>query len=168
MTSEPERECERMSSFVRRAGGLDFVLLGVGMNGHLALNEPHAGLDIPARRVKLDAETVRVSEKYFSDGGHAPEYGITLGVPELLGAREVWITIFGEHKRETSRRLLDPETRAEDFPAAAALSLERAVLVFDRAPTRRSNEYEKTGRSSGLFFHPGTQAQISSTIVTAQ
>ncbi|MFR3290609.1 MAG: 6-phosphogluconolactonase [Lachnospiraceae bacterium] len=103
------------------------------MNGHLALNEPHAGLDIPARRVKLDADTVRVSEKYFSDGGHAPEYGITLGVPELLGAREVWITIFGEHKRETSRRLLDPETRAEDFPAAAALSLERAVLVFDRA-----------------------------------
>lgn len=133
MTSEPERECERMSSFVRQAGGLDFVLLGVGMNGHLALNEPHAGLDIPARRVKLDAETVRVSEKYFSDGGHAPEYGITLGVPELLGAREVWLTIFGEHKRETSRRLLDPETRAEDFPAAAALSLERAVLVFDRA-----------------------------------
>ncbi|MFR3290608.1 MAG: hypothetical protein ACLTSG_10320 [Lachnospiraceae bacterium] len=29
MTSEPERECERMSSFVRQAGGLDFVLLGV-------------------------------------------------------------------------------------------------------------------------------------------
>lgn len=133
LASDPERECARMSAFVKEAGGLDFVLLGVGMNGHLALNEPHAGLEAAARRVKLDEETVRVSEKYFRDGGHAPEYGITLGVPELLGAREVWLTVFGEHKRETSRRLLDPATDPDDFPAASALKLDRTVLVFDRA-----------------------------------
>ena len=41
---KPERECERMQRWLAANGPIDLCFLGLGMNGHIALNEPAAGL----------------------------------------------------------------------------------------------------------------------------
>src|SRR2546430_17147281 len=43
---------------IKRAGGLDLVMLGLGPNSHIASNEPGSDLDSPTRPVRLTPETV--------------------------------------------------------------------------------------------------------------
>ena len=48
-----DRECKRMDDFILSNGGLDLVVLGVGMNGHLGLNEPNVSFDNYSLSVEL-------------------------------------------------------------------------------------------------------------------
>ncbi len=127
-----EAECRRMHDIVTSAGGIDFLLLGMGMNGHLALNEPGSKKDSKARVVELSETTKQVSPKYFADGMPDISQGLTLGLSELLGSRQVVLAVFGEHKREAVHRFMESQPSPE-FPASFIKELENAVVVFDEA-----------------------------------
>ena len=43
-----ESECQKINEFIASKDGLDVMLVGVGMNGHIALNEPNTPFDIYA------------------------------------------------------------------------------------------------------------------------
>ena len=40
MASDAEAECRRYEATIRKAGGLDLLILGIGANGHIGFNEP--------------------------------------------------------------------------------------------------------------------------------
>ena len=48
-----EKECAEMEKFIKDNGGIDCLLLGMGMNGHLALNEPGCDIHIRAHSCSL-------------------------------------------------------------------------------------------------------------------
>lgn len=48
-----EKECAEMEKFIKDNGGIDCLLLGVGINGHLALNEPGCDIHIRAHSCSL-------------------------------------------------------------------------------------------------------------------
>ncbi len=97
------------------AAGLDLVLLGLGMNGHVGLNEPGSEADSPTRVVEIaDASRSAATERYGA--ASAPTRGITLGMNRLLEAAEVWLLIRGERKAGILARTLEgPE--GPDVPA---------------------------------------------------
>lgn len=78
-------------------GGLDLVLLGIGTNGHLGMNEPGTPLDAGTRRVDLHESTVQSAARYFTHK-NLPRWGLTVGLKDLLGAREVWVLAKGATK----------------------------------------------------------------------
>ena len=132
LCADPAAECARVDAFIERCGGIDWLLLGMGMNGHLALNEPGSAPDARARAVPLSATTLQVAPKYF-DGGMPPlTQGITLGPAELLAAREICLAVFGAHKRAAVRRLLSGPM-GPDFPASLVRRCPQAVLALDDA-----------------------------------
>lgn len=91
------------------AEGLDLTLLGLGINGHIGLNEPGSTADSPTRVVELEARSRAAAAGYGAS--HAPERGITLGLSRLLESRELWLLVTGERKAEIlSRALEGPET----------------------------------------------------------
>lgn len=91
-------ECKKMDKVVEDHGGIDFVLLGIGMNGHLGFNEP--GTDTKNSSVlPLSPKTKEVSVKYFNK--ELPlRYGITLGMSQLTQAKNIVLMAFAEKKRE--------------------------------------------------------------------
>jgi glucosamine-6-phosphate deaminase len=97
------------------AGGLDLALLGLGMNGHVGLNEPGSYADAPTRVVRTSGASRRAAvESYGADP--APTAGITLGVARLLQAREIWLLVTGARKASILARALEaPE--GPDCPA---------------------------------------------------
>jgi glucosamine-6-phosphate deaminase len=97
------------------AGGLDLAVLGLGMNGHVGLNEPGSYADAPTRVVRTSGASRRAAvERYGADP--APTAGITLGVARLLQAREIWLLVTGERKASILARALEaPE--GPDCPA---------------------------------------------------
>ena len=106
MAPDPEKECGEMEACLHGWGGMDYLLLGMGMNGHLALNEPGDGFDRKAHPVKLSQTTVRVAPKYFPSGMPPISGGITLGIGTLTAGEKNPTGGFGTHKRRITEQLL--------------------------------------------------------------
>jgi glucosamine-6-phosphate deaminase len=101
---------------------IDLVCLGIGVNGHLAFNDPPADLDdpIPVKVVHLDAicRQQQVDDQCFSTIEEVPQRAITLTIPRLLAADRLYCCVPGARKREAVRRALhDPIGPA--WPATA-------------------------------------------------
>lgn len=81
----------------------DLVLLGLGVNGHLAFNDPPADFADPrgARVVALDATSRRqqVEEGHFASFDDVPATAVTVTIPRLLNATTVIASVPGRAKR---------------------------------------------------------------------
>jgi glucosamine-6-phosphate deaminase len=79
------------------AGGLDLTLLGLGRNGHLALNEPGSTPADRTRVVELHPATAAITAEV---AGTLPTGGITLGLANILESREIWLLVTGSAKAD--------------------------------------------------------------------
>ena len=80
-----DASCTAMNSFIKAHGPLEIMLVGVGMNGHIGLNEPGVNFNSYAHHSPLAPITVEVGQKYFKQETHLTE-GITLGLRHLQEA----------------------------------------------------------------------------------
>ncbi len=129
-TQNPDGECKAVEAFIDSRGGMDYLLLGMGMNGHLALNEPGESFTAGAHVAPLAQTTKEVAPKYFPEGMPPIESGITLGIGNLMAARVIQLAVFGAHKQKTVKRLLEGEI-STDCPATALRTREDTELVLD-------------------------------------
>lgn len=112
---------------------IDIVCLGIGVNGHLAFNDPPvADLDDPldVKVVELDAvcRQQQVDDGCFPAFADVPTHALTLTVPRLLRAERLICVVPGAAKREAVRRALrDPIGAA---CPATALRRHPAVTLF--------------------------------------
>jgi 6-phosphogluconolactonase/Glucosamine-6-phosphate isomerase/deaminase len=133
LSAKPDKECQAVLAQIVDWGGMDYILLGMGMNGHLALNEPGDSLTAGARVVELADKTKEVAVKYFSADMPPITKGITLGVNDMLAARVVQLGIFGEHKVGPVQQLLSYDAPTKDFPASAVIGQTNAEIILDKA-----------------------------------
>ena len=85
--------------------GLDLVVLGLGRNGHVGMNEPGSAADAPTRAAPIEAGTLRTAVEDYGAVGR-PTGGITLGLGRILEAREVWLLVSGPAKADILARVL--------------------------------------------------------------
>ncbi len=126
----PEKELERIRRFIDERHGIDYMLLGIGMNGHLALNEPGTSFDSTLHITQLDAVTQKVGTKYFSD---APVLtgGMTIGLRDICDSGKCVLVINGERKAEIVKKLYDSPP-VESLPASVLKTLDNSVVYCDR------------------------------------
>lgn len=111
-------ECTAVDSWIDAGPGglLDLAVLGLGLNGHVGMNEPGAPVDGRTARVDLAPTTRDGAQRYF-EGRADPTWGVTVGLADLLGAREVWVLATGRAKAAVVERALEgPVT--PDLPAS--------------------------------------------------
>jgi glucosamine-6-phosphate deaminase len=87
-------------------GALDLVMLGIGRNGHVGMNEPGTSPESPTRRVELAPSTTQASVRYFGDGAQLPTWGVTMGIASILAAKTIWLIASGEGKAQIVRDVL--------------------------------------------------------------
>jgi glucosamine-6-phosphate deaminase len=128
------------------ADGLDLALVGLGLNGHIGMNEPGSDAASPTRVVELDAPTAEVAVGRYG-AARRPAAGVTLGMDRLLAARELWLLVTGERKAEVLERAL----RGPETPACPASYLRRhpRLVVFADEPAAALLE-----RASGAAGEP--------------
>jgi glucosamine-6-phosphate deaminase len=109
-TLDPVRECERYEEAIAQAGGLDFAILGIGADGHIAYNLP--GQAEPRTHVvTLDPATI----KTLGGDIRGRVRAITMGVETLLSAKRIVLLATGAAKAEAVRRMRD-EPLSEAWP----------------------------------------------------
>ncbi len=129
-----QEECAQVEAFIKDHsvnGTLDYLVLGAGMNGHLALNEPGTSFNSRAHVTVLDPITQKVGQKYFSDKT-ALSGGITLGIDNFRQARRTVLMVNGSAKSEILSKILTAGAPNEQIPATALLTFENASLYCDR------------------------------------
>jgi glucosamine-6-phosphate deaminase len=92
-------DCRAIQKVIDRRGGVDVCFGGVGINGHIAFNEPpepgeevsdEAFAKLPTRVVSLSRETRTINS--VTAGGEialVPRRAVTVGMRECLGARKL-------------------------------------------------------------------------------
>jgi len=124
-------ECKRIDAVIRSKGGLDLLLVGMGMNGHIALNEPGTPFNLGCHVVELAESTKTVGQKYFTSQTELTK-GITIGLRHLAEARDVILLVSGEKKAPMLRQALTgPIT--EQVPASIIQTRPNAHVWVDAA-----------------------------------
>ena len=94
-----KEECAAYEERIKAHGGIDLFIGGVGIDGHLAFNEPGSSLNSRTRDKELTMDT-RIANSRFFDGdiNKVPELALTVGVGTVLDAKEVLIMVNGHTK----------------------------------------------------------------------
>jgi galactosamine-6-phosphate isomerase len=127
-SASPAAECARIAAWLAQHGPIDACVLGLGVNGHIGFNEP-------ADFLEPHAHVARLAE---SSMGHAmlkriarrPEYGMTLGMADLMQSRRVLLLASGNAKRGPLENLLSGRITTK-FPASLLQLHPNVTLLCD-------------------------------------
>ncbi|GER74677.1 6-phosphogluconolactonase [Weizmannia acidilactici] len=91
---------------LQQAGGLDFVMLGIGKNGHIALNEPGIPFGSYTHRVALTEAYKKQHADEFGGIEKVPSQGLTIGIKTIMNSKQVLLIANGLEKAEIIRKAL--------------------------------------------------------------
>lgn len=120
--------CREYEQQIAEAGGLDFVLLGIGRCGNIGFNEPGSSLNSATRLVLLDNNSKEDAKAMFGSLDQVPMSAITLGVDTIMQAREILLVAWGEHKAAVVSEAI--EKRYDVACPASALQLHKNARIF--------------------------------------
>lgn len=135
MAADPDTECQRYEALIREAGGLDVVVLGIGLNGHIGFNEPGSPWDARTRRVPLAEATRQANARFFGSIDAMPREALTMGIGTILEAKQILLLASGESKAEIIRRTLEGEPDIA-VPATALQRHPNVTFLLDTAAAR--------------------------------
>jgi glucosamine-6-phosphate isomerase len=127
--SDAEEECSSVEQYIADHGGIDHMFLGIGMNGHLGLNEPGTDFLLGAHETEISETTNLVGQKYFS--GHTElTKGITLGIRNILESRRIVLVADSSRKSGIIKEFYYSESDAS-IPATALKNAKNCEIVLD-------------------------------------
>ena len=143
---------------IRKAGGIDLHIIGVGGRGHVAFHEsgiPFKGSDVML--VKLDDNTVAnaVADGHFASKKDSPRYAITMGAELVYKAKTVVLLASGERKVQpvTESLLSDP---TPDVPISYGQKYSQRgghlTYVVDKAAGRGLLAEKRTLKQKGIVL----------------
>lgn len=123
-------ECLKYENKINSCGGIDWQLLGVGVNGHIGFNEPGSKFNSLTRRVMLTQSTINANRRFFKSGEGVPIYALTMGLGVISRTKEIHLIATGENKATVVQRLLteDPST---NLPASIIKKHPNATVWLD-------------------------------------
>lgn len=128
-------ECARYEEKMASYGGVDLFLGGVGIDGHLAFNEPGSSLASRTRDKELTMDT-RIANSRFFDGdvNQVPELALTVGVGTVLDAKEVLIMVNGHSKARALWHAVEGSYN-HMWTISALQTHEKGIIVCDEDAT---------------------------------
>jgi glucosamine-6-phosphate deaminase len=129
------QECVDYENKITKAGGIDLFLGGVGVDGHLAFNEPGSSLKSRTRVKTLNNDTRLANSRFFDNNIElVPKLALTVGVETVLDAKEVLVLISGHQKARALYHAI--EAGISQMWTISSLQLHRkAIIVCDEAST---------------------------------
>ncbi|MGE7368911.1 glucosamine-6-phosphate deaminase [Neorhizobium sp. NPDC001467] len=110
--ADEKSEASRYAALLRKQP-VDIQLLGLGVNGHIGFNEPGSALASTVRVVELSEETLHANLPTLLVLDKVPERAITMGISDILRAREIIVLATGSAKADAVRRCLEEEQTAD-------------------------------------------------------
>jgi galactosamine-6-phosphate isomerase len=127
--ADPAAECRRIQLGLDRQGPVNLCILGLGMNGHIALNEPGDFLNPGIHVARLSASSLQ--HPMISGTDQKPAFGLTLGMAAILQSKLILLLVSGAKKRPVARALLSGSISTQ-LPASFLWLHPRVICLLDR------------------------------------
>ena len=129
-SSDLNMECQKIESFIDSHGGIDFILLGIGMNGHLGFNEPRCDITKKVMVTDLAEKTKEVGKKYFTEHLELTQ-GISLGMQVISESHTIILMASGAHKADIIEQTIN-STISNNIPTTLLRENSKTVLYLDK------------------------------------
>lgn len=126
--SDIDDYCEWYESRMRKFGGVDLQILGIGRDGHIGFNEPGSSLGSRTRVKTLTEETIQDNARFFKNADEVPHYSITMGVGTVMEAKEIVMVANGKSKAQVIATAIEGGVTAQ--ATASVLQLHKRVTVI--------------------------------------
>ena len=132
LNMDEEEECARYNAVIRKLGGVDLQLLGLGPNGHIGFNEPGESFTKGTHKVSLTDATIQANKRFFASESDVPRYAYTMGILDIMQAERVVMVVSGAGKAGIVREaFFGPVTPR--VPASILQLHKNFTLVADEA-----------------------------------
>lgn len=130
---------------IERLGGVDIVFGGIGINGHIAFNEPQPELapedfaNLSTRILDISRETITINAAGELNGALAsmPRKCVTVGMKEILSARKIRLYCFREWHRAVVRQAAYGEISSA-FPVTLVQNHPDALLTINNIAAQKA------------------------------
>lgn len=130
-----EKECAGYEERIKKAGGIQLFLGGIGPDGHIAFNEPGSSLQSRTRVKTLTYDTMLANSRFFdNDVNKVPRLALTVGVGTVADSKQVILLVNGHKKARALQKII--EDGVNHMWTASALQLHpKAIIVCDDEAT---------------------------------
>ncbi len=135
------KHCEEYEAAIKRAGGIDLQLLGIGSDGHIGFNEASSSLASRTRLKTLTARTIADNARFFNSEAEVPHHVITMGVGTIMEARHCLVLATGEGKADAVAAMVEGPLTAS-CPASVLQMHPRCTLIIDEPAATRLQRIE--------------------------
>ncbi|MGB9772790.1 MAG: glucosamine-6-phosphate deaminase [Bacteroidota bacterium] len=145
MATDIDAFCQWYEDEIKRAGGIDLQILGIGANGHIAFNEPGSSLGSRTRIKTLTKKTIEDNARFFPRKEDVPRYAITMGIGTIMDAKEVILLANGKNKADAVKAAVEGPITAM-VPASMLQMHRKATIIVDKeAGSKLTGEFENYG-----------------------
>ena len=136
MAADIARECREYGDAIEAAGGIDFMILGIGPNAHIGFNEPGPSFVPETHVVELSEATRAANARFFDSPDDVPRWAVSMGMRDIMFARRVLLLASGAGKTEALALAVSGDITPQ--APASLLQLHRgACVIADRTAARR-------------------------------
>ena len=128
LAKDTAKECKAYEAAIKKAGGIDIQVLGIGSDGHIAFNEPGTSLASDTDVVYLTPQTIKDNSRFFKSAKDVPTRALSRGVGSIMKAKKIILLAFGKNKADAVKGCV--EGPVSQFCTASALQMHPDVWVF--------------------------------------
>ena len=133
MTDDPEGECARYEEKIASYGGIDLFMGGIGVDGHLAFNEPFTSLTSRTGVRMLTSDTRIVNSRFFdNDPEKVPAKALSVGIGTVTDSKEVLILINGHNQARALAASVEGGV-SQKWTCSALQMHKNAIIACDEA-----------------------------------
>jgi len=123
--------CKEYELSIRRNGGIDIQVLGLGLNGHIGFNEPGFSMDSLTQKVTLRDTTRTAAVKYFEKKEEVPFQAISMGISTILNADHIMLMAWGNEKAEIVKESIEGQL-SKDVPGTYLQTHKNVTVILDK------------------------------------
>ncbi len=138
---EIDEFCANYDKKIKKSGGIDIQLLGIGRSGHIGFNEPGSTATSTTRMVKLDELTIEDAANDFAGEENVPLRAITMGIKNILKARKIFMVAWGEGKADILQKAVEKDISA-NVPASFLQNHNDVQIFADEAAASKLSRFQ--------------------------
>lgn len=129
---EARSYCRQYEKKIKKHGGIDLQILGLGRNGHIGFNEPGTPFYSRTSLVKLSKSTIESNARFFSDKSQVPKKAVTMGPKTIVEAKKIVLLAAGQDKAEAVAKAIEGPITTK-VPASVLQRHHDVTFVIDEA-----------------------------------
>ncbi|MEK7203230.1 MAG: glucosamine-6-phosphate deaminase [Patescibacteria group bacterium] len=132
LAKDIKKHCHKYERKIKKAGGFDLMILGVGQNGHIGFNEPGASFNSATHLVNLTPDTISANSRFFKSKNDVPKKAITIGLKTIMSAKKIILLASGRNKAAIIAKMITGQI-SKNIPASVLHRHKNVTLIIDNA-----------------------------------